>query len=295
MVKTEGLPARRAGFTMVEVMIASAILAVFVAGTLMVVLSASSTAAEGTLTSDLEARGRRLLETLRPQFMTGRFRDFGNDKLGIYNANQIAWFQIPVNAQGTGQPRHGYTTYLGLNDLGGADKSCVLRFEASTVLRESTAAPSATQTVDDPTYPKVAAAKLPALPVLQQLEIRDIDYNRDLDLNDTFVRGKIVQYILQDDDVYDPTKDKFSVLADNVILAVSASNEFNGDVDNDGSADLLFRYVNTDGTTFPENWPDDTQCRSVEVNVWLGGFTDDGKRFNMRRTRETILLKNKQY
>ena len=288
MSKLSSVRSRRSGTTLVEVLIASAILAGIMLLALMVMMNASSTANESTITGDLEYRGRQMLERCRAQFMTARFRSIDNleDEMGQHVNNTMIWFQVPVNASNKGALRYGYSRAIGLNEEAGYGKSCILRFEAETVIRESSAAGTTAQAVGGP------ATALPALPTLSEDQIRDIDINKDGDLLDTFVRGKIMQYVMADD----LSLESENVFADNVVLGVASSGVFNGDVDGKTSTtDLLFYWVDGTGAVQVGQSPIDTTGRSVAISIWLGGYTDDGKSFHLRRSSEVIRLKNPQF
>ena len=281
---------RQSGTTLVEVVIASVILAALVAMAMMVMMTASDTANEATITGDLENRSRQMLERLRSQFMTARFRDSSImpatlDGMGLYLNNCLLKYQVPVNVQADGVLRYGYSTKIGLSEEVGFGKFCVLRYEAETVIRESVNAPSTAQAADGP------VATLPAQPALVEDEIRNFDINKDGDLRDTFVRGKIMQYILFSDD----TVETENILADNVLLAVRGSGDFRGDFDNNATtSELLFRYVKSDGDTWVDPHPNETEGRALAINVFFGGYTNDGKSFHVRRASETIRFKNRQ-
>lgn len=279
----------RAGTTMVEVMIAAMILAAVMGVALLVMMTASSTAADATITGDLETRGRMLIDRSRSLFMTARFRNPLNptDQLGMHVNNTMLWFQVPVGVNNSGGTAWGYAAALGVNDPGAEGYSCVLRFEAETILRESNLAAMATLPSSGP------AVSLPVLPVLAQDPIRNIDVNRDGDLADTFVRGKIKQYILDPADAYVQEL----TYADNVILAVTASNQFNADFET-GTAlasemDYLFRWVDSAGALVAGQWPGNDGV-GIQVNVWFGSYGENGRMYQTRRCRETIRFKNNQ-
>ena len=280
---------RRAGATLLEVLIASVILIAIVLMAMVVLMNASGAAAKASISGSLENRARMLLERCRSTFMTARFRDPENivDGLGMHVNNTQVWFQIPSSGSNSGATGWGFSSNLGLSDPQSAGKSCILRFEAETVLRESSAAGTATQ----PTT--VTAADLPALPELDEPDPRDVDLNRDGDLTDTFVVGKLMQYILTEDLEVETT----ATFDNNIVLAVVGTNIFNGDVDGLASTaaeqDYLFRWVDQDGATVAGQWPG-TQSRAVVLSVWHGAWSDDGKMYYMRRGTETIRFKNPQ-
>ncbi len=282
----------RGGFSLIEVMIAGAIMAFISIAAMTVVMSASNAAAKNTLTGELETRGRDFVERCRSQFLTARFRDSANDTLGLYINQTFLWYQLPVAVNNTGSSAWGFSRDIGFNDTDAVGRSCVLRFEAETVLRESASASIATQPAGGPT-----GLVLPALPALEYPTPRNIDINRDGDLLDTFVRGRVMQYIL---DASQAVVTK-AVFSNDVMLAVTGGNQFNGDFDGLTSTladqDFLFRWVDKDGATYISDWPNsavDNGGRAVVVSVWHGTYSDDGKMFYVRRTSEAIRFQNAQ-
>jgi hypothetical protein len=271
------LPNRRAGMSLLEVSIASIILVLVVLMTLSVMIAASGTAAKGTIGSDLETRGRTFIDFCKSQFMTARFQD-----LSSYNT--LLRYQIPVSQNVAGQVQFGYSVASGYNDLSGVGKACVLRFEAELAIRESSTAPGTAQAANSP--------GLPLLPALQT-RVANLDVNRDGDRNDTFVRGKIVQYVLN----AAGSVERRSVVSDQAMLAVASSGRFNGDFDGSAATpadrDWLFRYVDAGGTTISSPTPG-ANAAGIRVTAHHGTWDDTGKNFMIRRATEMIYFRNDQ-
>lgn len=293
-----------AGLTLLEVVIASAILMIVVGMTMRILFTSSTIVNRSSNTSGLEQRGRQFLGFCRGQFYAGRFRDPQNLQiLGLYDSSTQVRYQIPVNRDDTGAMQYGYTSAIGKNDpqlL--APKACVLRFEADTALRESAAAPTASQMVGSLVPP------LPALPALKPLLI-NVDANKNGTQNDTYVSGKIMKYVLIPD-VAAPGGQRIEsseTLDDQVILGVDASGQFNGKIDpltgpgspnpNDSDGvyrgNWLFRYVDAAGNTVLGPFPG-TQGIGVLVTTWHGNFDENRKGFLLRRDRETVRFRNPQ-
>ncbi|HXG60277.1 MAG TPA: hypothetical protein VNO22_02780 [Planctomycetota bacterium] len=268
---------RRAGMSLLEVSIASIILVLVVLMTLSVMIAASGTAAKGTIGSDLETRGRAFIDFCKSQFMTARFSD-------LSSFNTLLRYQIPVSQNAAGQVQFGYSVASGYNDPSGVGKTCVLRFEADLAIRESSSAPITAQATN--------TAGLPLLPVLQT-RVANLDVNRDGDRNDTFVRGKIVQYVLAATGLVE----RRSVLSDQAMLAVASSGRFNGDFDGSAATpadrDWLFRYVDASGATITSATPG-TNSAGIRVTVHHGTWDDTGKNFMVRRATEMIYFRNDQ-
>ncbi|MBI4712163.1 MAG: hypothetical protein HY762_02485 [Planctomycetes bacterium] len=77
------------------------------------------------------------------------------------------------------------------------------------------------------------------------------DWNRDRDVNDSFLFGKMVEVII--DPASAPVTKSHRVLCHNVLL----TNPAGGDIDNDGSNDPIFTTIGVDNT--------------ININLWLGG------------------------
>lgn len=282
---------RNAGLTLVEVVVAAAILAAVFAMTMQIFFSSARTAADQSLSGRLDERGVRLADIVKAQFLTGRFRDPMNVRtLGIYEDNTQVRYQVPVNRDASGAMQYGYTARLGANDPDGQDRMAVLRFEADTILREGPLAPAV------PGQPP-ATSPLPALPPLPGLRSVTLgfDVNRDGDLSDAFARGRIRKYVIAPAGALLPAFTE--TLSDEVILAVSAAGRFNGKVDPSApggpEADWLFRFVDASGATVATPVPGATVA-AVALAAWHGRVDDSGRRFVLRKSSETVRFRNPQ-
>jgi hypothetical protein len=182
-----------------------------------------------------------------------------------------------------------------------ANLACVLRFEPETVLKESSASPDpvamANWGVPFPDYPSTTTVVLGR------------SVNRDGDLADTFVRGRIRRYVLAPDASATLTANTGAWLlasgseSDHVILRVNPSNaqQYNGNVDGNATSpqselDPLFLFVGVDG---PNGTAIDasnltTDGKALVVTTWHGtsGYLD--KDFPIRRTQQIIKFRNSQ-
>lgn len=309
---------RNAGVSLVEVVIASAILAAVVLMAYVLLASSTSAAAKGSIASDLEARGRRLVDSCREEFLQARFTGSialggaGPVAFGIdpNRGNTSIGFQMPgqVDASGTdlglGRVVYGYRSpapgALGFRQ----GLACFLRFEADSVFKEGPGSPAAQPVAD-------WGAPFPPYPVLAAPVILNADVNRDGDQLDTFVRGRIRRYVFAPFDAAHPVflanggacLLSVETVSDQVILRVDPGQPdlYNGNVDSDAAAppsqlDPLFQFVDESG---PDGTPVTnanvaTQGRGIVVTVWHGTSEDNGKGFLIRKNAVTVRFRNTQ-
>lgn len=305
---------KNAGVSLLEVLIASVILVAIVLIAMAILFSSTRLAARATLTSDLEERGRKFSDFCKEEFLQARFTDqitlsvSGATNLGIDpNAfsTSIA-YQMPgnVNAAGTslgnGNVVFGYTSpFTGVRGFR-ETLACFIRFEADTVFKESSGAPAATKLADWGA-PFLDYLTLPAATVL------NIDVNKDGDLSDTFVRGKIRKYVFApfNGSVYTANSSQCllgkEILSDQVILSVDPSypGRYNWNVDSNASSpasqlDPLFLFVDQDGPdgVLIGNLP--ATAKGVAVTIWHGNYEDDRKGFAIRKNSTTVRFRNPQ-
>ncbi len=302
---------RNAGLTLIEVLIASIILAGVMAITLSLLFSSTSTAAQSSVTLDLEDRGSRLLAALREDLLsakyTGTIALSGSLPLGIPWApdNCSVAYRVPGNLDASGKAVTSGTVVFGHpSTLPGAnagfrqDLACVLRFEGDTVFKESSASPTATQMGN-------WFAPFPAFPALTT-QVTNFDINRDGDKTDTFVRGKIMRYVVAPAGSPSATAKGSTLLSretlgDHVILKVSSNPAvYNGDIEADASTaqaiDPLFRFVD-------ENGPGGTaitlaniaaNARALTVTAWFGTMDPSGRSFLLRKSAYAFKFRNTQ-
>ena len=158
-----------AGFTLIEVTIASVILVTVIMISMQMVFTATNIYHKNNNTLDLEERGRELADTLEDEFLTARFTGGGIVvggqfyQLGAANNNTEIRFQHPIGITGA-VISFGYTSPLAFPDGGlQQDLACFIRFEADEVFMESASAMQPMQ----PNSPDSLMFPFPALPNLE--------------------------------------------------------------------------------------------------------------------------------
>ena len=308
------------GMSLIEVVIGCAILSAVMLMSYSILFSVSSTSSKGTLKSNLEDRGKKVVTYCKSQFYDARFRDTANLKLGIYDNGTQIHYQVALRQNTTGSVDFGYVGGK-LDFVGSVPNytpwigcSCVLRFEAEMALYEGTTAnplvkmpgtanPTGPQEwrPNPYTYP-VGGVKLKAgddLPIL----ILNRDINGDGDRTDVFVKGKIWRYVM--DAANKPLDSGLERVSDDVILAVSGTGLFNAEIDGLAPAgqpvgkDWLFRwllaepktpttYGNTDVLGMAAQAFPGTADVGIGVTIWHGVEDDTGKGFFLRKAWDRI-------
>lgn len=309
---------RNAGVTLLEVLIASTLLAAVCAMAMSALFSTSRTAADGSRISDLELRGVRLLGACKDEFPTARFTgqiaigsawNLGIPPGGKLTFNTAVGFTKAGPADNAGAPTFGYQSpLLPPNNVFSTDLACFIRFEADTVYKESDLAPDATQAANWGTpFPNYE----PLVPTVLNLDI-----NRDGDRSDTFVRGRIVKYIAARAGSVQATAHTGLVstkagtsslllseetLSDHVVLRVAsnAAGHFNGDMDTTANSGLLFGYADKTGAYNAAlntgNLADTTNGGAgLLITVWHGALDDSGKAFILRKNQALIRFRAPQ-
>ena len=308
---------KTAGVSLLEVVIASAILIVVVLIAMGLLFSSTTLATNGSLASDLENRGRQFTDFAREEFLQGRFTGQIQliglpTNLGIdpnLFSTAIA-YQMPggkdVNGNdlGIGKVVFGYPSPIPAAPGFRQTLACFIRFEADSVFKESAAAPNAVQLAD-------WGSPFPNYPALPTPVILNMDINKDGDRNDTIVRGRIRKYIVVP---FDPANPVFTANGSNCLLGTetlddyvmlrvnpSAGNQFNWNVDSELAAppsqlDPLFLFVDENGPdgTLISNANVDTLGKGVAVTPWHGTYDQNGKGFLMRKDAVTVRFRNIQ-
>jgi hypothetical protein len=205
---------------MLEVLIATAILAVVMAMAYAILASTSKTSTDGMLTANLEDRGRYALDRLKTEFYDARFNDTANTGLlGIHDNHTQVHFQVALQSTGGGNVDYGYvggklnvdpTTKKAIyTDLVGTPKynwigcTCVIRFEPELVIMENGATDLGLvqpTTNDDSgpqdwhTNPYNNGGQVAPGAAIPKIRIKG-DLNKDGDKTDVFVKGKIWKYV----------------------------------------------------------------------------------------------------
>ena len=301
---------RRSGLTLLEVLIASAILSVVVAITMVILTSGSRTASSGQLLSQLEQRGNRTLMFCRDQMSTAAYTHPTITTLGMVPGtfNTAIGYQVsgPATVGPTGTP----TLVFGYVDPRipvdpvvqpvDPNLACFLRFEADTVYLESAASPKPTQATN------WVNPVLPAYPILPssdptQLVVRTL--NMDIKGNGlrtaTYVSGRLMKYVV---DVTARVVVGREKLDDQVILCVNsnAAGDFAGTINQtsagqnigemrSGVPDYLFVFTDNNGT--PQTGLTGANAGGLLINLWHGCLDQDGKRFLLRNNRLLIHIR----
>lgn len=281
---------KRKGLTLLEVIIASAILAAVVMMAMSVVQSSSHTAASGQITSQLEQRGVRLLSFCRDQLSSASYTHPTYTNLGMVpNTNNTGiGYQVcgPATAGATG----AVTLQFGYPDpstpaVFRANLACFVRFEAQYVYKESASAITPNQAAN------WTSPVLPAYPSLTDITVLNLDVNQDGDRNDTFVLGRIMKYIVDEATGAVVGRERID---DNVVFLVTGTGagQFNGDIDGDGTVDLLFCFTNSTGVA--DTTLTGATAAGIQVNVWHGSMDDTGKLFILRNNKQLIHLRSER-
>jgi prepilin-type N-terminal cleavage/methylation domain-containing protein len=316
------------GFSLIEVVIASIILAAVMFMTYTILFATSKTAQRGQMTSDLESRGVQFVELCKSQFYDAQFNYNNLTLLGIHNYFTQIHYQVSVSQNTTGNVTLGYpvtqaqdanaVAVYGMtasNPLG-ANYSCILRFEPEIVLYEgASGAPTILQPVEeDPCAPPwhvnpytltVPVSGSTALPS----KSLNIDINGNGTKTDVFVQGKIWKYVIAP---WSPPKPAFvvssGIASDYVILAVMPNGTFTGEVDGPTPVgqpvgkDYLFRYLlaepippttygNTElffGSSGASKTYPGPNDVGLSVTIWHGMLDDTAKGFFYHKSWERM-------
>lgn len=314
---------KRSGMTMVEVIISGAILSVVVIITLDVLFSGTNTATRSSIASGLEHRGRKLLSEFANDVLDARYKldrvnknpalqsanpwvvtGVGTNELGIYSNNTEIRFIVPGNQDQSGNPLISGQMCWGYHspvinkalvppDLGFRQNlACYIRFEADTVLLESAASPAVAS------QPASWGSPFPPLPALDQ-QILNIDVDKNGSMTDTFVHGKLRKYIVA------PTGHPLLAagqtnpiimegIDDDVILKVTAGNQFNGSMDGTPTSGLLFQFVDKTGAAAMSGGVPSSTATALVLTVWHGSLDDRRKDFWLRKATQTIHFRASQ-
>jgi len=246
---------RRAGFTLLEVLIASAIAVVLILGTYLAFDTSLRAQTTGERVGYLEERGRMLMDRLANRIRTSNVLYVETVNTAVPRID----FQVPVDPDGnksvvnvaTGKINWGSVERTG-HLLGGYHR---FQFQSQRTVQES---------------------------VIQQ------DLNRDKDLNDTFALGRIVESTSGG-----TISDKAvggDVGAEVIFLNGSYMSDMNATYDSDGDGnplnageDAMFVRVNDANG----------KAKQVNISFWLV-VKDASKRYVTHHFREVVMLRNEQ-
>ncbi len=306
---------KRAGMTLLEVVIASTIFVAVIGITMAVLFSGTSLAEKSTISSDLEFRGREMVNFAKAEFLMAKFTGapitIGGTSyaMGIYTNNTELRYRLPTTRSADGILKYGYEApNSGLKD----NLACFLRFEPETVFLESAHAIPASAVRPAMTWATLVYSQFPL-----ETQVANTDINRDGDDDDTFVRGKIVKYIMAPD--LDPMwlahnrqniLDR-STLSDYVFLRVNRTDHSRFDYDMEGDPlptpagchsesvnDVLFRFVDgawpKSSTTLVDNTNLTQKGKAIVTMVWHGAYDENNKGMLIRKGSENVRFRNQQ-
>jgi hypothetical protein len=276
------------GVTLVEVVIAAAVLIIMVALLMTVFFGMSGSSANSSIGGDLAQRGRMTLDRLRAEMQFARF-SFSGGNGGIYNNHCMLRYQAPLSMGTSGtqvwgciQPPNTPVT----------DGYFELGFVADAVYVES----SGTAPVADGTI----------LPSGLSPITLDKDLNLDGDKNDAFVRGRIVQRAYTSGGTLLST----SLIDDYVLLrprlasgAQISPASLDGAIKSDAEAtgapldfsalDPLFRLLDSQDIEVP-NTAISSAARKLRVTMWHANLDHNERTLLLFRNQEDVRLENPQ-
>jgi len=300
----------RAGMTLVEVLIASAILVTVVGIAMSALFTGTRTAASGQLMSQLEQRGNRTLAFFRDQMSAAAFTNASYPCLGMVSTSKQTAMGYQLCGQSSVDILGNKTITFGYVDPTipvdpvtqpvDARLGCFIRFEADTVYLESSSSTVPTQTANWALPYPATPPTMPVYPVLpagpsadpSQLTIKvlNLDVNGNGNRNDTFVSGRLMKYVVN------LAATPMVVLGherldDQVLLRVTGSGAgaFTGDIMDGEPAAWLFVFTNPSGA--PDTTLTGASASGLLVNLWHGCLDENGKRFILRNHRMLIHLR----
>jgi hypothetical protein len=312
---------KKAGVTLLEVVIGSVIMTAVVFMSIGILVSTSAVLTSQTCASALEERGIRFLGVCREDLSTARFAGTitvggSSFNLGIptpsYNTG--VGYRVPGSRDASGKSltlgtiAYGYVSPLQSPMTGFyQDLACFLRFEADSSFLESSNSPIPRQALD-------WGAPFPAFPELTP-QILNLDLNGDGDTTDSFVRGRLVRYVLAQTSTNaslvasHPSSAVLGreVLSDNVLLRVAgtAAGQFDADVEGHAlpatSSGVLVGFVGQSGLYrggAGQGGVDNTNVATdglgLLVTLWHAVPDDQKKRFILRSNKILIRFRSPQ-
>lgn len=264
----------RRGMSLLEVVISSAILASMILVVMGVLHRTVSTAEDSTTLSELEMKGKLLVDRVRQEIQYSKILATTNEVVGppYYHDHSGLRFQVTSSTLG----QYGFRSYGGTTWV--LNQSAILRYEASIAIREPLGV--------------VAPTTLPTIPA--GIEIRPVsrDLNQDGDTNDVFYLGSLVMVFMNE---FGVVTGKVTLNNSEVLLTRSPDDQadLDGDLNQDGVLDQLFTLIDEGNGEVP-NSGISASARKVRVNLWLGRI--DYRRVKLIRvnTLQDIRLDNPQ-
>jgi hypothetical protein len=142
----------------------------------------------------------------------------------------------------------------------------------------------------------------PALPVINpalDVQVLNIDIDKNGSMSDTFVHGKLRKYIVAPTGHPILTGGQTNPITiegidDDVILKVTSGNVFNGSMDGTPGSGLLFQFVDKTGAAAMTGSVPSTTATALLLTVWHGTIDDRKKDFWLRKATQTIHFRASQ-
>jgi hypothetical protein len=360
---------KRSGFSLLEVLIASIILVGVCLVAFTTLFTATSISSKGSAASEIETRGTRFLSQCRDDMAAAQYgKSIALDSTGtLYQLgvsltvpadatmklkNTAVAYQIPGDRNNAGVKYAGGIVVYGYNSPTNQatdnpptnynkfyeDLVCYLRYEPDMVFKESSSSLDAKQLPDwdttaTPVFPRFPTLDNPTSTNLPN-QILNLDLNGDGDKTDTYVRGKIVKYIVAPyGSPAATTHVPFSlngklmsnqllmreVISDLVMMRVRTEgpiidkcdilftdfDKHDAAVTNQTERDMIFRFVGATGTVedpiyssalpLTELQPAlSTNARGILICVIHGDFDGTPGGFVVRKNRQLIRTKTNQ-
>lgn len=271
------LRASSRGLSLLEAVIASAILAMMVLGTYTLYSSGMSASEEGSIRNGLDTRGRQTLDRLRQELQLCRVVTVLNTHTApppSYLDHTGIQFRVPMGIIG-GTATYGYRD--GSNDQTPiANCSAILRFVTTEQVRENLGVFTGTRN--------------PAIPAGTVQRTFNWDLNGDGDRTDVWCFGRIEIAFLDTTGTITGTRP----IIEGVCLKGTTTTAFDldGDVDGDAIADPLFTAL--DGVGVEVTNATITTARKLRATVIHAHLDQRRRRMIFRRASEEIRLENRQ-
>ena len=267
----------RAGLTLLEAVIASAILSLMVLGTYSIYHSGMTAAVEGSIRNGLDTRARQSLDRIREELQLCRLVAVTNSFAlpPVYLDHTGVQFRAPMGIIG-GVATYGYRD--GSNVMTPvAGRSAILRFVATEQIRENAAGP--------------VVMRLPAIPGGIPQTTINADLNRDGDFTDAWLIGRLELVFVNVAGVITGAP---RGIIDNICLKGTAAQpqDLDGDVDGDGTVDPIFTALDALGVEVSNATI--ATARKLRVTVFHSHLDTRRRRMLFRRATEEIRLENPQ-
>lgn len=264
---------RVSGVTLLEIMLVAMLLTIVLVMTFSILKTGGDVADVGSVTSDVETRARRCVDEVKQELIFAKI-DFTNQPPN----ERFVRYQVPCRQDPT---QYGYQDYLDPAD--GQVKTRVGWY--ATLEFTPALSNGLIQVWREPSAP-------PPPPVFLgysgfNVQIARINMNYDTDNADTFVQLKLVKKVYNAAGVQQAE----SAICDDFIMVSPKTSGSFGDTDGDNIDDKPLEYYNAAGTMLN---PPDRSTKSIRIKVWVGRFDMNHTKFFLRKSEQTIMLKNPQ-